>query len=265
MVLGNDFHLLLSIILTDNEIFFFYRGSKFGIGSRKVESANRQGQVMKETPDPAKFFDWMVNTDVNGRSCGLCGLPLEDRAPNSSYVQRSDCGNHSLFEHPDKALVPLSTFRKEATDENNATFAWCELNVEKGCADAIYNQDYMMFAKSVRLPDLPLVGYKSIAYDMYYCLHNGWLAPEIKAVQHDFKGMTAKAKEFCDSDHLVSLGSKGNMTMMDMIVNYVQDFPLMPFSRPSPEHAARTGAWACAMGTPACDMAYCGWVAVQEL
>ena len=228
-------------------------------GSRKVESANRQGQVIKATADPTKFLDWAVNIDANGRSCALCGLPPQERAPNNTYVQRTDCGNQSLYEHPDKVFLPLSSFMKEATDEHNETFGWCELNSEKGCADAIYNKDYLMFAKSVQLPSLPIVGYKTMAYDQQYCLHNGWLAPEIKALQHDFEGMTAKGKEYCNSDLLVSLGSKGNMTLMDMIETYLIDLPGLPISRPSPEHAHFMAAWTCAMGSSACDMTYCAY------
>ena len=168
-------------------------------GSRKVASSLNVGKVNRSRADPTKFLDWIQNIDMNGRTCALCGMPTEDRAPNNTYVQRSDCGNHSLFEHPENVFLPLSTFMKEATEEHNETFGWCELNTEKGCADAIYNQDYMMFAKSVRLPNLPIVGYKTFTYDAYYCYHNGWLSKEIKALQNDFKGMTAKAKEICKS------------------------------------------------------------------
>ncbi|CAE7509296.1 unnamed protein product [Symbiodinium natans] len=197
--------------------------------------------------------------DGNGRVCMLCSLPPAERAPNQSYVQRSDCGNHSLFENPAMLQVPLSSLRRQATKGQNETFGWCELNVEKGCADAIYNEDYMMFAKSVVIPDVPGLHYKVASWDQYHCFYNGWLSPEIKAMQHDFQGMTAKAQELCESDALVKRGSQGNITMSDMLQRWLHALPGLPGSRPSYEDSLFLAAWACAMGSAACDMAYCAY------
>ena len=232
-------------------------------GSRKVASSiNRQGAVSNMSLDPAKFRHFIesnLNFDTNMRLCSLCGVPSEERAPNGTFIQRTDCGNHSIFEHPDMAFRPLSSFMKEATEEHNETNAWCEFNMEKGCADAVYNQDYMMFAKSIELLSMPLLGYAQASFDQHYCYYNGWLEPEIKALQHDYHGMTAKGKEQCNSDHLVKLGSKGNMTLMDMWLHYYPHFPSMPGSRPSIADAQFIAAWTCAMGNSACDMAYCAY------
>ena len=145
----------------------------------------------------------LPNIDANGRLCFLCGTPSEERAPNQTYVIRDDCGNHSLLEYPAMMDVPLSNFQRNATEEHNATFGWCELNVEKTCADAIYNQDYMIFAKSVEIPDVKLVHYKVASWDQYYCLYNGWISKEVRALQHDFEGMYLKGQELCNSDELV--------------------------------------------------------------
>ncbi|CAE7713944.1 unnamed protein product [Symbiodinium pilosum] len=219
----------------------------------------KTGKVKQTTPDPTKSLEWAVQFDVNGHACAFCGLPPAERAPNNSYVQRTDCGNQTLFEHPDKALLPLSSFVREATEEHNETFGWCELNVAKGCADAIYNRDYMLFAKSIQIQPLPIIGYKTMSWDFHYCSQNGWLSPEVRALQHNFKGMTAKAKEHCNSDHLVKLGSKGNMTYLDMVEHYLIDLPVIPGNTPSKENSHWVAAWACGMGSAACDMAYCAY------
>jgi len=201
----------------------------------------------------------LPNIDANGRLCFLCGTPSEERAPNQTYVIRDDCGNHSLLEYSAMMDVPLSNFQRNATEEHNATFGWCELNVEKTCADAIYNQDYMIFAKSVEIPDVKLVHYKVASWDQYYCLYNGWISKEVRALQHDFQGMYLKGQELCNSDELVQRGSKGNMTMWDMLKRWLPALPGFPGSRPSYEDAKFMAAWTCAMGSAACDMAYCAY------
>ena len=145
--------------------------------------------------------------DANGRLCLMCDLPPAERAPNQSYVQRTDCGNHSVFEDAAILQVPLSTFQQNATEEHNQTFGWCELNVQKSCADAVYNKDYMLFAKSILVHELaPGVA----SWDQYFCFYNGWLSSEIKALQHDFQGMYAKGRDFCNSEDLIKRGSQGN-------------------------------------------------------
>jgi len=209
----------------------------------------------KNIPD----HDPMINLDENGRLCFLCAKPSLERAPGQTWVQRTDCGNHSLLEHPEVKYMPLRSFMREATAEHNATNGWCELNVEKGCADALYNRDYLMFAKGVFIPDLPFLHYKTSSWDMHYCYYNGWLAPEIRALQHDFDGLTAKGEEYCKSDSLVQKGSLGNITMMDFTTHYLPGYPGYPGGKPTPENAHHIAAWACAMGSAACDMAYCAY------
>ena len=223
--------------------------------------------------DAAALSSFMMNhwrespsLDENGRVCMYCDLPPADRAPNQSYVQRSDCGNHSLVEHPEILHVPLSSLQRKATVNQNETSGFCELNFEKGCADAILNEDYMMFAKSIIVPYAPPDYYKISSWDQHHCFYNGWLSPEIKALQHDFQGMTAKAQELCDSDALVKRGSRGNMTMSDMLQRWYNAHPApgLPGSRPSYEDSLFLAAWACAMGSAACDMAFCAYTFCQK-
>jgi len=52
--------------------------------------------------------------DMNGKLCHLCGMPLPERS-DRNYVQRTDCGNHSVFEHPEVWYKPIFQFNKEDT------------------------------------------------------------------------------------------------------------------------------------------------------
>ena len=49
------------------------------------------------------------------------------------------------------------------------------------------------------------------------------------------------------------------MTLIDMMENYLIDLPVLPLARPTPDHAHHVAAWTCAMGSSACDMAYCAY------
>lgn len=154
------------------------------------------------------------------------------------------------------------------------------------CADAIFNRDWLFQAKAVDIRKS-----YGTSYDPSYCHHNGWLSPELRALQHDFDGLKLKADEFCSSQDvkqchididclkIVSLSfSFGftdslprffckrltktvqdqqkilSMTMKDANETYWLGYYR---GRPSPEEARETALWTCAMGTAACDMAYC--------
>ena len=54
-------------------------------------------------------------------------------------------------------------------------------------------------------------------------------------------------------------GAKGNVTMRDMLKHWLTALPGFPGSRPSYEDAMFMAAWTCAMGSAACDMAYCAY------
>ena len=94
--------------------------------------------------------------------------------------------------------------------------AYCELNYQKVCADAIFNRDWLVQAKSIDIRK----SYGTI-YDPVYCQLNGWLSPALKALQHDFDGMKLKAEEFCssqdpsDSSVFQVLLSKKKLGMLD--------------------------------------------------
>ena len=125
--------------------------------------------------------------------------------------------------------------------------AYCELNYQKICADAIYNRDWLLQAKAVNIR----TSYGT-DYDPYYCLHNGWLSRDIRVLQHDYEGLKAKADEYC----AIRLDSWVNMTFDEADAAY---WPGYYRGRPTKEEAAEQAAWTCAMGTAACDMAYCAY------
>lgn len=179
--------------------------------------------------------------DMNGKLCHLCGMPLPERS-DRNYVQRTDCGNHSVFEHPEVWYKPIFQFNKEDSP------AFCELNYQKVCADAIVNRDWLYMAKSIDIRKS-----YGTTYDPVYCKLNGWLSPALKAVQHDFDGMKLKAEEFCSSQDQQRIM---NMTFMSADQNYWQGYNR---GVPTPEEALDVALWNCAMGTAACDMTYCAY------
>jgi len=178
--------------------------------------------------------------------CMLCGTPLPERT-DRAYVQRTDCGNHSPAIDIHALTTPLITYSRPAADGKPATNAWCELNLQKICADSIFNRDFLYQAKTI--PDVP-------AYDFHYCKLNGWLDPQIVALQNDFDAMDAKAKEVCNSPRYLRHGWNSTITLTQMASKYT---PGLLRGHPTLSEAEFIGAWTCAMGSSGCDMAYCAY------
>eukprot|EP00913_Durusdinium_trenchii_P008382 g7874.t1 len=150
-----------------------------GRGSMELELKAMAGQKIWDWKDKPMMLPGYT-MDMNGRSCSLCGTPDASELWGD-YKQRTDCGNHSIQEHPDIIFKPLKDF---VHGDNNA---WCELN------DAVYNKNYMIQAKQVNTTGSP-----ALLYDATYCYHNGWLGAEYRALQFDFDAMKAKADKFCE-------------------------------------------------------------------
>ena len=215
----------------------------------KPESLSQRSWRFKGSKDANDSPDMY---DMHGRVCILCDMPYPERTKSGKkYVQRSDCGNQSVLEHSSEVMnKPLIQFSRPASEgHHNQTDAWCELNMQKVCADTVYNKDALMQAKSLNLSDSP----SSAKYDFHYCLHNGWLSDEVRALQNDFDGMKKKAEEFCNSR---DDGWNTTMTMAEWMVVYEKGIQR---GIPTPEEARYVGSWACAMGTPLCDMGYCAY------
>merc|ERR1712004_104572 len=91
------------------------------------------------------------------------------------------------------------------------TNAWCELNYEKVCADAVVNRDFQMMPKSMVIPPTE-------TWDPEYCRLNGWFTPEFRALQRDFDGMKAATDELCNTKYL-KYGWNSTLTMDDLEAN----------------------------------------------
>jgi len=191
-----------------------------------------------------KLAEEMGTMDMNGRRCMLCSMPLKDRT-DREYLQRTDCGNQSVFEHHANMNVPLSMF----VDANNPHHinGYCELNIQKVCADALYNKDFLFQAKSVVIPP-------GNNFDPVYCNENGWLTPEFVKLQHDFELLDRKQSELCKVKYApykvdtITFADFMDQYMLGLIRGY-----------PTREEAEFTGAGVCAMGNAGCDMAYCAY------
>lgn len=86
-----------------------------------------QTHAAQQPPQPS---DPEMTVDMNGRQCHLCSMPLPERS-DRRYLQRTDCGNQSVFEHPENNRKPLISFSRQGSN------AYCELNIQKWCADAM--------------------------------------------------------------------------------------------------------------------------------
>ena len=110
----------------------------------------------------------------------------------------------------------------------------------------MYNKDWPFAPKSM-IPNPP-----GSQWVNYYCLYNGWLSPEIKALQHDYEGLQLKASQFCEHHKAAWQG----ITMAEHLDMYGKG---LARGKPTPEEAHYLGLSMCALGTPACDMAMCGY------
>jgi len=150
--------------------------------------------------------------DANGRPCALCGTPFPGTT-DRAYVQRTDCGNHSPFIDHSASTTPLISFSRPASDGQAATNAWCELNMQKICADSIFNRDFLYQAKAIPAGSLP-------EYDFHYCKLNGYLDPQIVALQNDFDAMDAKGKALCNEPRYLQYGWNSTLTLDQMQEQY---------------------------------------------
>lgn len=202
--------------------------------------------------DPREYAVGQDFMDHNGRMCRLCGKPLKSRLPEDAEYQsfRTDCG--SVTAPLVKFNTPLVNFQKN-TVPGRETNAFCELNMQKTCADAIANRDYMYYAKAVDVTGNDKVQ----KYDGAYCLLNGWLEKEIVSLAHaqDFEGMKRVANHQCQTKYAKYNWEK--ITLTKMSAQYMPG--LMLRGVPSKSEAEYLGAWNCAMGDAGCDMTYCAY------
>lgn len=207
--------------------------------------------------------DSAADFDHNGRKCRVCGKPLPERlAKGKKYKQfRTDCGE-GASEWTGLAPVlktiltkRLNDYNKDEKDTENGLpmNAFCALNLQKSCADAIANKDYMYYAKGLSIPN----DRNNKKYDWSYCVQNGWLDKEVVDLAHsgNFLMMQRFAKEQCTTKYEKYNWRK--ITLAKFGLRYVPG--VMTGTNPSEFAANYIGAWNCAMGDAACAMTYCAY------
>jgi hypothetical protein len=193
--------------------------------------------------------------DHNGKQCDICGKPLASRLPKGkTYSEfRLDCGKTS---RNFKNLLTKTLYSMTKTAEENggvATNAFCELNMQKTCNDAVANKDYMYYAKSVRgLEHSP-----AKKYDWNYCQKNGWLEKDLVELAHsgDFEAMRQRGEDDCNGKYMKYNWKK--ITLGSMMARYLPGIAIR--GTPTHHEANFLGGWNCAMGDAACDMTYCAY------
>lgn len=201
-----------------------------------------QGLKLKEALDL-----YIVTPDENGHLCTACDTPIPSRI-SAAYKVRHDCGNYSVFEHPEVYDKPLIGFSRHANDKEKETNAFCELNFQKVCADAIENKDFLFQAKSLDVRE-------SEIFYPEYCKLNGFLAPEYRDLQTDFDGMNTMANELCNTKYL-KYGWNSTVTFMNLHHTLIS---ASSRGTPTLEQAEFIAASSCAMGSLGCDIAYCSY------
>jgi len=191
--------------------------------------------------------------DHNGHVCMLCGRPLPERLGNRSYTEiRRDCGNHSSPSGVSASDLAAPVVQFLQSDSGaRPTNGFCELNFAKSCADAVVNEDYLYWAKSLDLGGKALG--VNAAWDALYCRLNGFLEGDVVRLQHNFTGMHAKARKLCETKYARHNIEK--LTFLDMMTKARYDDP----NGPTLEDAEVLAAWNCAMGDLGCDMTMCAY------
>uniref|UniRef100_A0A7R9ZZK1 Uncharacterized protein n=1 Tax=Pyrodinium bahamense TaxID=73915 RepID=A0A7R9ZZK1_9DINO len=203
--------------------------------------------------------------DHHGRWCSYCGPPSSDRIDrlDAPYTLREDCGNLSTPLGIPGPLqeMPLTTF---ARDSDPPTNAYCELNFQKGCSDAVANRDFLYFGKVVDLRSA--ADRKS---DGSTCLKQGFLQPSLKALAKNFSALQALGRQLCETK-FAKYRWKGGITLRDGEEVYTTHrsrsaseamaMGLEP-DTPSQEEAEFLAAWKCALGNGelGCEMAFCAY------
>jgi hypothetical protein len=215
---------------------------------------------LKERIDPSflpeGFGTRMNYKDHNGIECSICGQPKKDTLPSGKVYKefRTDCGQ-SRKSLRQMMFTPLASYKKSAeeTESGHPMEAFCALNMQKSCSDAVANEDYLYYAKSI---EGIYESSRVRQYDWSYCALNGWLDKDLVDLAHsgDFHKMQATAQGMCETKYMKYNWNK--ITLAQMMRKYL---PGMVRGRATYEEANFLGAWNCAMGDAACDMAYCAF------
>ncbi|CAJ1359662.1 unnamed protein product, partial [Effrenium voratum] len=209
-----------------------------------------QTQLKKERgPSAQASEEHVLSRDHNGKVCMLCNQPLPERLGDRRYsVFRRDCGKHSGPTGP--SLEAMATPAAELAGDKVAE-GFCALNFAKSCTDAVANQDYLYFPKSIDFEHPSMSS--NVRWDGRYCLLNGFLDRSVLELQQNFTALGARAKELCRTKY--AKHGIERLNFLDMLQLSKQD----DSNAPSIEEAELMAAWNCAMGDLGCDMAMCAY------
>jgi len=197
--------------------------------------------------------DAPISMDHNGHVCMLCSKPLPERT-NKNYTEfRTDCGGKSSHTGPTKSSLSVAAVSLHETNDAGEVVSngFCELNFAKSCADAVANQDYLYWPKSINLN--ASASRANAAWDARYCALNGFLEHDIVSLQHDFGGLRSKGETLCKTKY--SKYNTEKLSFMDMMSAARYDDE----TAPKLEEAELLAAWNCAMGDLGCDLALCAY------
>merc|ERR1740121_2317550 len=106
----------------------------------------------------------------------MCDKPPLHRTGGKQYATfRKDCGSHSTPTGPDMAALTTPVLQLLSKDKDMNGF--CALNYAKACADAIANEDYLYWAKSLDFSSEDL--HREVAFNTRYCQLNGFLDSKV--------------------------------------------------------------------------------------
>lgn len=200
----------------------------------------------------------LISMDHNGNLCMFCSKPLPQRVDKVYTEFRTDCGSHSSPTGPSKSdiMKPIVQLLKEVdSTRQSTTNGFCEFNFAKSCADAIANKDYSYWSKTL---DLKHPSLQEVAdWNGRYCQLNGFLSNDVKSLQHNFDGMKAKARQFCNTKSLNYSIEKMSFLDVAGLTNYS--------ALPTLEEAEILAAWSCGMGDVGCDMAMCAYSFCEDI
>lgn len=205
-----------------------------------------QQQLRPQAEQAASAGD--LDLDHNGNMCMMCGTPPPHRSGGKKYEAfRTDCGQHSTPTGPD--MTALTTPVAQFVDKDMNGF--CALNYAKSCADAIANEDYLYWAKSMDLNSEAFS--QDVGFLSRYCKLNGFLEPGPVRLQSNFTGLRAHARGLCETKYAQHRSKQ--LTLLDMLTHARH----ADADAPAQSEAELLAAWSCAMGDLGCDIAHCAY------
>lgn len=146
-------------------------------------------------------------------------------------------------------MTALTTPVAQFVDKDMNGF--CALNYAKSCADAIANEDYLYWAKSMDLASDEFS--QDVNFLSRYCKLNGFLEPGIVRLQNNFTGLRAHASNLCEMKY--AQHPRERLTLLDMLTHSRHT----DAAAPTQSEAELLAAWSCAMGDLGCDIAHCAY------